>query len=244
MAGVPIVGRTETLEAAQPVSKRSLVDRVQGRWQRFWLGQSAIPIWGRTATRLAEMGSRGYKSRVPFAWMTPNGYIASTADVKRADLSGARSVFIGDRVVVFRQDNDGRIVLGQGVELHNDCLIEMFRGGGVSLGDFTTVQRSCSFISARAPITIGSHVQIAAFCAFYSYDHGFAAGKPIYEQQLTTKGPIAIEDDVWIGYNVVVLSGVRIGEGAVIAAGSVVTRDVPAGSVAAGAPAQVIKMRD
>ena len=53
-----------------------------------------------------------------------------------------------------------------------------------------------------------------------------------------------IEDDVWIGCNVVVLSGVRIGEGAVIAAGSVVTRDVPAQAVAAGAPAQVIKMRD
>jgi len=196
------------------------------------------------ATRLAEMGSRGYKSRVPFAWTTANGYISSTAEVDRRDLSGARNVFIGDRVTVYRQENDERVVLGEGVELHNDCLIEMFRGGAVSLGDFTTVQRSCSFISALAPISIGSHVQIAAFCAFYSYDHGFAAGKPIYEQALTTKGPIIIENDVWIGYNVVVLSGVRIGEGAVIAAGSVVTRNVPAGSVAAGSPAQVIKMRD
>ena len=56
--------------------------------------------------------------------------------------------------------------------------------------------------------------------------------------------PVIIEDDVVIGGNVVVLEGVRIGAGAVIAAGSVVTADVPSGAVAAGSPARIVKQKD
>lgn len=58
-----------------------------------------------------------------------------------------------------------------------------------------------------------------------------------------SKGTIVVEDDVWIGMNVIILSGVTIGKGAVIAAGSVVTKDVPPYAVAAGNPARVIKYR-
>jgi len=60
---------------------------------------------------------------------------------------------------------------------------------------------------------------------------------------LSTKGPILIDDDALLGYGVIVLSGVRIGKGAVIGAGSVVTSDVPDGAIAAGVPASIIKMR-
>ncbi|MBP6971827.1 MAG: hypothetical protein KBB67_02045 [Syntrophorhabdus sp.] len=65
----------------------------------------------------------------------------------------------------------------------------------------------------------------------------------IFEQPLTTKGDIRIEDGVWLGYGVIVLSGVHIGKGAVVGAGSVVTRSIPDGAVAVGMPARVIKMR-
>lgn len=58
-----------------------------------------------------------------------------------------------------------------------------------------------------------------------------------------TKGPIIIEDDVWIGYGVTILSGVNIKKGAVIAAGSVVTKDVEAYSIVGGNPAKLIKYR-
>src|SRR6185503_16680288 len=67
-------------------------------------------------------------------------------------------------------------------------------------------------------------------------------GAPYSVQPLQTKGGITIEDDVWLGHGAIVLSGVRIGKGAVVGAGSVVTRDVPAGAVVAGAPARVIKI--
>jgi acetyltransferase-like isoleucine patch superfamily enzyme len=94
-----------------------------------------------------------------------------------------------------------------------------------------------------APIRIGDRVEIAARCAFFSYDHGMVAGQPIVDQPLTSKGEISIGDEAWLGYGVIVLSGVRIGKGAVIGAGSVVTHDVPDGAVATGVPARVIKMR-
>lgn len=59
----------------------------------------------------------------------------------------------------------------------------------------------------------------------------------------TTKGPITIGDDVWIGMNSIILSGVTVGQGAVIAAGSVVTKDIPPYAIVAGAPAKVIRYR-
>ncbi len=62
-------------------------------------------------------------------------------------------------------------------------------------------------------------------------------------QPLTTKGDVVIENDAWLGFGVVVLSGVHIGEGAIIGAGSVVTRDVPEGAIAVGNPARVVRMR-
>ena len=80
-------------------------------------------------------------------------------------------------------------------------------------------------------------------CAFFCYDHGINAGEPIRKQPLITKGSIIIEDGAWLGYGVIVLSGVRIGKGAVVGAGSVVTSDIPDEGIAGGVPAKIIKMR-
>ena len=63
------------------------------------------------------------------------------------------------------------------------------------------------------------------------------------KSEAITKGPICVEDDVWIGQRCTILSGVRIGQGAVVAAGSVVTRDIPPYSIVAGNPAVVVKYR-
>lgn len=63
------------------------------------------------------------------------------------------------------------------------------------------------------------------------------------DTEASTKGPIIIEDDVWIGMNSLILSGVRIGQGAVVAAGSVVTKDIPAYSIVGGNPAKIIRYR-
>jgi acetyltransferase-like isoleucine patch superfamily enzyme len=84
---------------------------------------------------------------------------------------------------------------------------------------------------------------IASGCALYSYDHGILPNMLIGKQPLQSKGRILIDDDAWLGFGVIVLSGVRIGKGAVVGAGSVVTRDIPDGAIAVGSPARVIKMR-
>ncbi|MBK1857180.1 hypothetical protein JIN80_02845 [Cerasicoccus arenae] len=68
-------------------------------------------------------------------------------------------------------------------------------------------------------------------------------GKPIHGQGLQQM-PIIVEDDVWIGGRVNLTAGVTIGSGSVIGAGSVVTKDIPAGSIAVGIPAKVIKNRN
>ena len=75
-------------------------------------------------------------------------------------------------------------------------------------------------------ILVGAHVMIASHCRFYPYDHGTSPGIPMQQQLLVTKGDIVIEDDVWVGTGAILLSGVHIGRGTVIAAGTVVTKDV------------------
>jgi hypothetical protein len=98
-------------------------------------------------------------------------------------------------------------------------------------------------IAYEAPIRIGREVEISPNCAFHSYDKSFAAGNRIFDQPLQTKGPIFVGDHVWLGVGVIILSGVRIGNGAVVGAGSVVTTYIPDGAVAVGVPARVVKMR-
>ncbi|MBB3255885.1 acetyltransferase-like isoleucine patch superfamily enzyme [Paraburkholderia bannensis] len=100
-------------------------------------------------------------------------------------------------------------------------------------------------------LTIGNFVSIADNVRFLlggNHPHGGLSTFPFtfsYHGKLEaqTKGPITIGDDVWIGYDAIILSGVRIGQGAVIAAGSVVTRDVPPYAIVGGNPAKVIKYR-
>ena len=83
---------------------------------------------------------------------------------------------------------------------------------------------------------------IGPFCYLTDHDHGMIAGTPIVTQPLVST-PMVLGADVWLGARVTVLKGVTIGEGAIVGAGAVVTRDVPAGAIAAGIPARVIRKR-
>ena len=93
-------------------------------------------------------------------------------------------------------------------------------------------------------VTIGNVVVMGPDVVLMSASHAFDdLSRPINQQGALPRRPIVIGNDVWLGTRVIVLPGVRIGDGAVIGAGSVVTRDVPARAIVAGAPARFIRER-
>lgn len=126
-------------------------------------------------------------------------------------------------------------------------------GDYATIEDFATINNGMgpvhighhSFIGLSnviiGPVRIGSHVILAQHIVVSGLNHGYEdISKPISQQPCQVK-PIVIEDDCWIGANSVITAGVHIGRHAVVAAGSVVTRDVPAYSVVAGNPARLLK---
>ncbi len=92
-------------------------------------------------------------------------------------------------------------------------------------------------------IEIGNNVMVGPQTVIWSRDHGTAAGTPMNSQPLVSK-KIIIGDDVWIGAHVTILKGVRIGNGCVIGAGAVVTKNIPDCGIAMGNPAEVVRFRD
>ena len=110
--------------------------------------------------------------------------------------------------------------------------------GDVIIGDHTRVGLHNTIIG---PVTIGSHVNLAQGITVTALNHNFADSEKRIDEQGVSTTPVVIEDDVWIGANAVVLPSVRIGTHSVVAAGAVVTKDVPPHSIVAGVPAKVIK---
>jgi acetyltransferase-like isoleucine patch superfamily enzyme len=198
---------------------------------------------GRFATRLATWFAPPHKASYKLAGMNPLGYIAPTVTIHHSDLRLGKNVLIGDRVILYQAEQGGPIQLGDRVAVLRDTAIETGFGGSVSVGTSTWIHPRGQVNAYLGSIHIGQGVDIAPNCAFYAYDHGFLADKTIREQPLETKGDIIIEDHAWIGIGVIVLSGVRIGRGAVIGAGSVVTKNIPKNAIAFGVPAHVVKMR-
>lgn len=99
------------------------------------------------------------------------------------------------------------------------------------------------FMDGGGGIEIGNNVLIAPMVYLSAADHGYDNLEIPISQQALIKGKIVIEDDAWIGANSVILKNVTIGKGAIVAAGSVVTKDVEAYSIVGGVPAKFIKSR-
>ncbi|MGE0372704.1 MAG: acyltransferase [Gammaproteobacteria bacterium] len=204
---------------------------------------SAIGFLNRIASRLAALFHPPFYGRVPLASLHPNGFTSPDAVIHHPLLKRARHCFIGEEVLIFQDRHGGGVTLGDSVHLHRRCVLQTGHGGSITLGEHTHVQPGCQFSAYLGLIQIGARVEIAPNCAFYPYNHGMKSGIPVRDQPLETKGGIVVGDDAWLGYGVIVLDGARIGRGAIIGAGSIVTGDIPDGAIAAGAPAKVIKAR-
>lgn len=224
--------------------KQMQQSKMARRWARFWMRFAGYGAGGRLAMRLAAWFAPPHKDQVQLARLNKNGFIAPSATIYHAQFQPGQNVYIGDRVIIYQARAGGPVQMGDRVALLRDSIIETGSGGIVNIGDDVYIHPRCQMNAYLTSITIGRGVMVAANCVFYPHNHSIAAGQPIREQPLETKGPIVIGENAWLGTGVVVLGGVTIGAGAVIGAGSVVTGDIPANGIAIGSPAKVVKMRE
>lgn len=110
--------------------------------------------------------------------------------------------------------------------------------GNVVIGDHTRIGLHNTIIG---PVTIGNHVNLAQGITVTALNHNFKDSDKRIDEQGVSTNPVTIGNDIWIGANAVILPGVTIGDHSVVAAGAVVTKDVPPQSLVAGVPAKVIK---
>lgn len=141
----------------------------------------------------------------------------------------------------------GRIALGRGVRLSGKSSVSFGRPAPglpeLVVGDGTFIGHGCGFNVGRS-VRIGNHCLFASGVLVYDADgHPLdadrrRAGEPSPPEQIA---PVVIGDDVWVGFGAIILKGVTIGDRAVVAAASVVTKDVPPDCVVAGNPARVVR---
>ena len=114
----------------------------------------------------------------------------------------------------------------------------------IRIGNHVSIQKDCH-IGAINKIIIGNNVLLASKVYISDHSHGEitaeALSMPPALRKLHSKGPVIIEDNVWLGEGVVVLAGVTIGENSIVGANAVVTKSIPKNCVAAGNPARIIR---
>lgn len=122
--------------------------------------------------------------------------------------------------------------------LRNTDMVKYARRQGVVVGDYTTISSSVEFPEEPYLIKIGNHVQVTAGVCFYT--HGGGNSIRLQVPDFDAFGKVDIKDWCYLGAHSLIMPGVTIGEGSLIAAGSVVTKSVPPHTVVAGNPARII----
>ncbi len=134
-----------------------------------------------------------------------------------------------------------RFQTGEACVLDYDTTLEC--SGALTIGARVIFGHHCT-IGCKDSIEIGDDCLLAEMVSIRDHDHNFERTDVPIREQGATCAPVKIGRDVWLGAKVTVLRGVTIGDGAIIGANAVVTRDIPAGAIAVGIPARVVKMRD
>ncbi len=161
-------------------------------------------------------------------------------------ISLGRNVYIGDYTTINGLSREG-LWLGDNVRIREHVWIQATSslaslGKGLVISDNTYIGPRCT-IGAGGGIKIGCNVTIGAAVDLLAENHNFANADLLINEQGVTRKGIVIEDDVWIGNRVIILDGLRICRGAVIGAGSVVTKDVSPYTVVVGNPARAVRRR-
>lgn len=189
----------------------------------FWSTKLSYVLLRCHASMVTEMVRRSFHS------FGKESYFVTFPD----ELRMARNITVGNGTRL------GRHLLLRCYEIPGAEKPELTIGGRVGIGDYST-------ISCANRISIGNGVRMGRMVIITDNSHGNNNTQEELrmtpaDRPLVSKGAVVIRDNVWIGERACVMPGVTIGEGAVIAANAVVTKDVPPFSVAAGCPARVIK---
>ncbi len=168
-----------------------------------------------------------------------NGWSVARARwyLRHADEVGTR-VRLGGRPAV---TNHGRMIIGERVQLVSTiATLELVadEGGLLEIGPRSLVNFGCSLVATKH-VSIGAHCHIGPYTMML--DNDFHRVEPERRLERPESKPIIVEENVWIGARVILMSGVTVGKDACIGAGSVVTSDVPPRTLAAGVPARVIR---
>lgn len=155
------------------------------------------------------------------------------------DLANWMAFFIINYVVARRD-----MKFGKGLHLQPTVILRSARN--IILGENVHINHNCVLQAGKkdAKIIIGDNTHLGPNVMVYAYNHAFQDLDKAICKQGYTENTVLIGRNAWIGSGCIVLAGVTIGEGAVVAAGSVVTKDIPAFSVCGGVPAKLIKMRN
>ncbi len=178
--------------------------------------------------------------RFGFVYMAPNVNLRNAALIRFG-----KGVTLERGVIIDGLSSEG-IQFGENVAIGAYSIVRASSpanvGAGVRMGNNSSVD-AYSFIGASGLVEIGTNVIMGQHVSFHAESHNYERTDISIKQQGTRRQGIVIEDDCWVGSNVVFLDGSHVGRGCVIGAGSVVRGEISPYSVAAGVPARVLKSR-
>lgn len=171
-----------------------------------------------------------FQKHFKLRWKFPKATIATNTKIRYDRME---DIVIGDGVGI----NDFTTIFCMS-QYKDDRNSKLVIGDGTYIGEFQNIRAS------GGTIIIGRNCCISQHISMIASNHGIALGQDIKKQKWdTVKTGITIDDDVWIGANSVILPGVHIHKGAVIGAGTVVTKDIPENAIVVGNPMKIIKYR-
>ena len=194
----------------------------------FFIRGLYMRLWIKSAKGLLLVGK---KVRIFYPTNLQVGYNTIIEDGAEINCLSQQGIKLGNRVTI------GKYAIIRPSNIYGGPI-----GAGLTMGDNSNIG-PYNYIGCSGKITIGNNVMLAPRVSIYAENHVFDHPDVLIRDQGVEKKDVIIEDDCWIAANSILLAGVTIGKGSVVAAGSVVTENVPPYSVVGGVPAKLIKSR-
>tara|TARA_Y200000002_G_scaffold373638_1_gene373084 strand:- start:420 stop:1001 length:582 start_codon:yes stop_codon:yes gene_type:complete len=182
--------------------------------------------------------------KVKFSKLSKLDYLLSLLNIKNLLFFLVDFIKLISYYYVNHSFGKNKVIVGEKSKIHPTTIFR--QGERIIIGKGCLINHNNVFQAGKSDskIVLGDFVQTGPNVMFFAFNHGIEDMKIPMIQQDYYDADIIVEDDVWIGAGSIINAGVRIGAGTVIGAGSVVTKDIPSNSIAAGVPAKIIKNRN